>query len=347
MHPVAVRRILRLAVMTAFGLWLSQAVNWGVAFMTPVLVSVLLALPLPAPSLKQCLIFLLALLMPIWLMSWFLVPLMTHQPMVGMLLLILACFWAFYYSAGGGSPVLGALMTIGLAVVAAIGSVSVDLLIAVDQAMSINAVIAIGLFWLAYVLLPDKPLDGGSKAAPKAEAPPRQLAIRSAWRSTVIVLPVVVFFLFYAGSASYLLVMIKVASMGQQAENDQTRAAGKSLLMSTFVGGIGAVIMWVAMSAWPSLLNLVLLVLLGGLVMGRRIFHGQGMAAGADMWSYAFMTMLVIILPSVMDGMGGSAAGAKFFDRMSMVAWTTLYAVAAVSVFDAFWREKPFDAVTD
>jgi len=340
MHPVAARRIFRLALMTAFGLWLSQTVNWGVAFMTPVLLSVLLALPLPAPSLKQCLVLLFALLMPIWSMTWFLLPVLTHQPLAGMLLLMLACFWAFYYSASGGSPVMGALLTIGLAIVAAIGSVSVDLVIAVDQAMTINAVIAIGLFWLAYVLFPDRQLDGGKKAAPKAEPPPRQLAIRSAWRSTAIVLPIVVFFLFYAGSSSYLLVMIKVASMGQQAGNDQTRAAGKTLLMSTLVGGIGAVVMWAVMSAWPSLLNLVLLVALGGLVMGRRIFHGQGMAAGADMWSYAFMTMLVIILPSVMDGMGGSAAGGKFLDRISMVAWTTLYAVAAVSVFDAFWRKK-------
>jgi len=333
--------------MTAFGLWLSQAVNWGVAFITPVLLSVLLALPLPAPNLKQCFIFLFALLLPIWLMSWLLLPLLTHQPLVGMLLLMLACFWAFYYSASGGSPVMGSFLTMGLALVAAIGSVSVDLLIAIDQAMSINAVIAIGLFWLAYVLFPDRSLDGDRPAVHKANPPSRQQAMRSAWRSTAIVLPVVVFFLFYAGSASYLLVMIKVASMGQQAEDDQTRAAGKSLLMSTLVGGIGAVIMWAVMSAWPSLLNLVLLTVLGGLVMGRRIFHGQGMAAGAGMWSYAFMTMLVIILPTVMDGIGGSAAGAKFLDRMSMVALTTLYAVAAVSVFHAFWREKPLETATD
>jgi len=277
-------------------------------------------------------------------MSWFLLPLLTHQPLVGMLLLMLACFWAFYYSASGGSPVMGSFLTMGLALVAAMGSVSVDLLLAVDQAMSINAVIAIGLFWLAYVLFPDRSLDGDRPEVHKANPPPRHLAMRSAWRSTAIVLPVVVFFLFYAGSASYLLVMIKVASMGQQAENDQTRAAGKTLLMSTLIGGIGAVIMWAAMSAWPSLLNLVLLVALGGLVMGRRVFHGQGMAADAGMWSYAFMTMLVIILPSVMDGIGGSAAGAKFLGRISMVAWTTLYAVAAISVFDAFWRNKAREA---
>jgi hypothetical protein len=144
-----------------------------------------------------------------------------------------------------------------------------------------------------------------------------------------------------------MLVMIKVVSMGQQAENQQTRAVAKSLLMSTVIGGVGALIMWNLMSIWPSLVNLVLLVTLGGLIMGRRIFQGQGMAADAETWSYAFMTMLVIILPSLMDGPVGDAAGAKFFDRIFMVAWTTVYAIAAVGVFDAFWRKKSLETAMD
>ena len=135
--------------------------------------------------------------------------------------------------------------------------------------------------------------------------------------------------------------------MGQQAENDKTKAVGKSLLMSTFIGGVGAVIMWNVMSAWPSLTMLVLLVLLGGLIMGRKIFQGQGMGAGAGTWSYAFLTMLVIILPALLDGAGGGAAGAKFFDRIAMLTWATLYGVAAVYVFDAFWRGKEAQTVTN
>ena len=340
MHPLASRRILRLAFVTAFGLWLSQAVNWGASFLTPVLLSVLLAVPLPGVSFKKALALLLALLVPLWLTSWFLLPALTHQPVAGMLLLVAACFWCFFYSANGGSPIMGSFLTMGLAIVAAVGSDSIDAALAVNQAVTFNAVVAIVLLWLAYVLFPNPPAESGQKSHVKAARPARREAVRSAWRSTVIVLPVIVFFLFYTGSAAYMLVMIKVASMGQQAENQQTRAVANSLLMSTVIGGAGALIVWNAMSIWPSLLNLVLLVALGGLVMGRRIFQGQGMTANADTWSYAFMTMLVIILPSLMDGPGGDAAGAKFFDRMAMMAWTTLYAITAVSVFDAFWRRK-------
>jgi len=340
MHPLAARRILRLAFVTGFALWVSQALNWGVSFMTPVLLSMLLAVPLPGLRFKQALIFLLALLVPLWLTSWLLLPILTHQPVVGMLLLIVACFWCFYYSASGGSPIMGSFLTMGLAIVAAVGSDSINAVLAINQAVSLNALIAIGILWLAHGLFPDPTSGSGKKAPAKAAKPTRAEAVRSAWRSTAIVLPVIVFFLFYSGSSSYLAVMIKVSSMGQQAGNDETRAAGKSLLMSTLIGGIGAVILWNLMSIWPSLANLTLLVILAGLIMGSRVYKGQGMGEAAEMWSYAYMTMLVIILPSVMDGPTAVDAGTKFFDRMAMLVWATVYAVIAVSVFDAFWRGK-------
>ena len=321
--------------------------NWSLSFITPVLLSMLLAIPLPGVSVKQGLAFVLALVIPIWLTTWFLLPLLTHQPMVGMLLLISGCFWCFYYSASGGSPVLGAFLTMGLAIVAAIGSDSIDSVLVVDKALTLNAIIAVAFLWIAYVLIPEKPMEAGSKPKPKVEPPSRAEAIRSAWRSTAIVLPVIVFFLFYAGSSSYLVVMIKVASMGQQAENDKTRAVGKSLLMSTLIGGIGAVIIWNLMDVWSSLILLTLLVILSGFIMGRKIFQGQGMAPGAGVWSYAFLTMLVIVVPALMDGANGDAAGAKFFDRIAMMGWATLYGVAAVYVFDAFWRGKVAQSVED
>lgn len=347
MHPVAARRILRLAFGTALALWLSQAVNWSVSFITPVLLSMLLAVPIPAPSLKQALVFLMALIIPVWLATWLVLPFLTYQPAAGLLLLIAGCFWCFYYSASGGSPLLGAFLTMGLAIVTAVGSDSVALVIAVNQAITLNAAIAIGCLWLAHGLFPDIPIERDGKGKKPEEPPPHEAAVRSAWRSTMIVLPIVIFFVFYTGSSSYLAIMIKVASMGQQAENDNTKAVGKSLLMSTVIGGAGAIIIWNIMDIWPSLLLYTLLVALAGLVIGRRVFQGEGMAANAGTWSYAFLTMLVIIAPAVTDGAGGSDAGVKFIDRLMMMGFATLYGVAAVYVFDAFWRGKPAKTVVE
>ncbi len=340
MDPVAARRIIRLGFGTALALLVSQAVNWQVSFLMPVLLCFLLSLPMPAPGLKVGLSFMLALLIGIWVTTWLILPFQTYQPVVGVLLIIAACFWSFYYSASGGSPVMGAFLTLGLAVVTAVGSDSVSSVLAINASLSFNALVAIAFLWVAHALFPDVPAEGPAAARPAPEKPDRNEAIRSAWRSTVIVLPVIVFFLFYTGSSAYMAVMIKVASMGQQAAAEKARESGRDLMMSTVIGGIGAVIMWQLLVMWPSLIMFVLLTALGGLVMGRKIFEGKGMQPGAGVWSYAYLTMLVVIAPSLMDSPGSSSANIRFYDRLAMMGWATLYATAAVSVFDAFWRSK-------
>ena len=335
MHPVAARRILRLAFGTAVALWFSQVVAWDVSFIMPVLVSVLLAVPIPAPRLKQGLGFILALAIPVYA-ALLLLPFLYDYRAVGVLLLLAACFWSFYYSAKGGSPVLGAFLTMGLAVLTAVGSDSIDAAILVNKAIVINAVIAMLFVWLAHAFLPDPPTPANQAPRPAPPKPSREMAIWSAWRSTVIVFPVMIFFLLYSGSAAYLVVMIKVASMGQQVENDSTRKAARSLLLSTVFGGVAAIIMWQVLSIWPSLIMYTLMIALGGLIMGRRVFQGLAMHPQAGTWSYAFLTMIVIIAPAVMDSTGGAEAGVKFWDRLIMLLAATFYSVAAVTVYDAF-----------
>ena len=156
MHPVAARRILRLAFGTAVALWFSQVVNWDVSYIMPVLVSLLLAVPIPAPRLKGGIIFILALALPAYGVL-LLLPVMDNYQMAAILILIAVCFWSFYYSAKGGSPVLGAFLTMGLALLTAVGSDSIDALLVVNKALVINAVIAMLFVWLAHAFFPDRP----------------------------------------------------------------------------------------------------------------------------------------------------------------------------------------------
>ncbi len=334
-HPVAARRILRLAAGTSGALWFSQVVAWDVSFIMPVLVSFLLAIPIPAPRLKQGIIFILALALPAY-GALLLLPVMDNYKVVAILILISATFGSFYYSAKGGSPVMGAFLTMGLALLTAVGSDSIDAMLMVNKALVFNAVVAMLFVWLAHAFFPELPRPANMGPRPVPPVPERAMAIWSAWRSTIIVFPIMFFFLLYQGSARYLVVMIKVASMGQQVENDTTRAAGKSLLLSTIYGGIGAIIMWQLLSIWPSLIFYTLLVALGGLIMGKRIFSGLAMHAEAGTWSYAFLTMIVLIAPAVLDGPGGSSASAGFYSRLGMMFAATLYSVVAVRIYDAF-----------
>ena len=129
--------------------------------------------------------------------------------------------------------------------------------------------------------------------------------------------------------------MIYVASMGQQATNDATRLAGRSLAMSTIIGGAGAIIGWQILTLTPTLTVYTLIIALGALLMGPKIFQGRAMHPQAATWSYGFLTMIVILAPAVMDSAGGGPASIKFWDRLVMFGGTTLYAVVTVDVFDA------------
>jgi hypothetical protein len=261
--------------------------------------------------------------------------------MVGLLLLVLALYWSFYFTAKGGSAVIGTFLTVGIAMATAVGTVSVDAVLLVIQGVSFGAVAGIAFVWIAHAFVPDSLASGASSGpAPKKPPPAAQpdlFAARwNAFRSLTIVLPVALWFLFSSASAAYVPVMIKVASMGQQASNDATRVAGRSLIMSTIIGGIGAIIGWQILRITPTLSVYTLIIALGALIAGPRIFSGKGMHPDGGTWSYAYLTMIVILAPAVMDSAGGDAAGAKFLERMIMFALTTLYAVAAVFVFDAF-----------
>ena len=320
-------------------MWFSQAVGWDMSFIAPVITMFILALPFPAPKLKSGILFVAALTLSLYA-GLLLLPSLLNYPLVGILLLVLALFWSFYFTAKGGSAVLGTFATVGIALSTAVGSVSVDATLMLISGLSMNTVIGVVFVWIGHLLVPDKLAAEDQRQPlprpPATDAPDLADARWSAFRSLLIVFPVALWFMLSAASASYVPVMIKVASMGQQATNEDARLAGRSLIMSTIIGGIAAIIGWNVLRIAPTLPVYALLIALGALLMGPRIFQGRAMHPDAGTWSYGFLTMIVILAPAVMDSMGGSSADAAFWSRLLMFGLATLYGVAAVYVVDAF-----------
>ena len=339
MHPAAARRILRLALGTALCLAFSQVAAWPLSFVAPVLTLVLLALPLPPLSPKKGIVFVVALLAPVLIGGQIVLPFLDHMKGVGILLIALGLFYTFYFTARGGQPVLGTFMTVGLTLVVTVGSVSSELLMMIIPALGLCAIVGVIFTWIAHAILPDLPPDpalAGASKPPPAKPDPA-VAGRNALRALAIVLPLVLAFLFMSGSPAYTVVMIKVASMGQQATSDHSKAMGKSLLASTLWGGVGAIIAWNVLSIWPSLLMYTLLVALAGLIYGRWIFQGPAVHPNFQMVQYAYLTMIVILAPAVLDVAFGSAAGSAFWSRLLLFILIAVYGTVAVAVFDAFW----------
>ena len=312
------------------------------SFIAPVFTMLILAMPMPVLKLKAGIAFVLVLTLSLYA-GMLLLPLLLHQPAVGMLLLALALYWSFYFTAKGGPAILGTLATLGIAVTAAIGSVNVDAVLAVAKYISIATIAGVLFVWIAHALLPDTMADDAPAVTTKPETPRPDLAQArwSAFRSLLIVLPVAIFMLFSSASTAYIPVMLKVASMGQQATNEAARHAARSLILSTLIGGVGAIIGWQILSIAPTLLIFALVVGLAGQLLGTRIFQGAALHQQAATWIYGYLTMLVILAPAVLDGLGGDPASLKFWDRILMFGGTTFYAVVAIYAVDAFRPEKP------
>ncbi|WP_224784808.1 DUF2955 domain-containing protein [Marinihelvus fidelis] len=339
MHPVAVRRIYRLAAGSALSLVVSQVMGISLPFVAPVLTFLLLGLPVPAPGLKKGLGFVIALIVPM-LGATFMLPFLEHARWAGIGLVTLALFYTFYFTARGGPAVLGTFMTIGITVVVTIGSVNTVILMNLIQAFAANALVGVGFVWVAHWLLPDLPGTPVLPKPPKA-APDYRKAGRSAIRSLLVVLPLVLLFLFSSASAAYTPVMIKVASMGQQATVESSRSIGLSLLESTWWGGVAAMLAWCLLTAWPSIIMFTLLTLLAGLVFGRFVFSGIAVNPDFSKWTYAFVTMLVLIGPAVTDS--PLSDGVSFGMRLWLFMVIAVYGTVAVRVFDAFFKPESND----
>ena len=345
---IASTRILRLAFGTALSLWVSQAVGWTMSFIAPVITLFLLALPLSQPKPKIFLLVVVALTVSVY-GSFLFLPFLVHQELVGLLLLSLALFHAFYFTARGGAAVVGTFATMGLALTVAVGTVSIDALLGVASGLVVGAAVGALIALVSHLVIREEPQTAPVKPPAETSASGQTVdlarARHSAMRSLAVVFPILLWFMMSGGSAANLAVMIKVSAMGQEVSRQSTRKAARSLVFSTVAGGLAAILAWQALSAWPSLTLYVLLVALAGLFFGWRIFEGRGLREHADTWTYAFLTMIVVLAPAVLDSDFGSAAGARFYDRLFMFGWATLYAVVAVYVFDAFWG-RPEDEDT-
>lgn len=339
---IASRRILRLALGAGLAIFFSQVIDWPLSFIAPIITVLLLSLPLPSPSLKIAL-GLIAVMTGMLLFCYLLLPFIQHAPIAGVLLLGLALYGSFLYTARGGSELLGSLITLSLTLTASIGSVSIDVFMQLPKGLALGVFAGFVFVWLAHILLPDLPAprpaskNEGHKPPPKPD--PRETA-RSALRSLVIVFPVTFLLLCLNTSISYTVIMIKIATMGQQATTDKSRTMGRMLLESTIWGGVGASIAWTVMGIWPSLVMYTLAVTLAGLLYGSKIFKGAGMHPKAVMWQYAFVTMITVLAPTVGSMASGQSAAGRFWLRILYFLFIALYGWFAVAAFDAFWPGK-------
>ncbi|WP_085613029.1 MULTISPECIES: DUF2955 domain-containing protein [unclassified Pseudomonas] len=318
-RSVPAQRALRLACGTALCTAASYGLALPLSFLSPVLAVLLLAsMPQPLPV-KMALVLTLVAAFTTSL-GLLLVPLLRYYPVCGVLLIGVGLFLVFTYGLRGGNVLIMTFLVIGMTMISAAGFASFELAMAVIGALVKGLLLAVIIVGLSHVLFPE---PANSPAPPPAPALPAEDVPRVAMRATLIVLPT--FLLVLIDPASYLPIILKAVSLGQQSTTTRTHHAGRELLGSTLLGGLLAVLFWCALSLFVHLWMFFLWMLLFGLFLARKLYRLHPTQLTPGFWLNTLITMIILLGQSVEDSAAGKDVYTAFAVRMGLFILVTLY----------------------
>ena len=323
MH-IQARRIFRLSLVSALALAAAYALQLPLPFIAPLFAFMFASMPAPPMGPKNLLGLLLVVLIALC-MGLLLIPLLQHYQMTALLIVALGLYLSSYLTVNMGKALFGTFLTIGFTLISAAGTVSYSLATLVIQALVIGIAVAVVCQWLVYPWFPEDPAPpGGAQAAKTTPNQSNWIALRS----TLIVLPV--YWLVLTNPAAYMAIIMKAVLLSQQSSLVDAKSAGRELLGSTFLGGIFAVLFWVALGVLPNLWMFFLWMLLFCLYFSSKIFGLISSRFPASFWVNVAMTMLIMLGPAVEDSAGGDDVYAAFLSRLGLFIAVTLYAWLAI-----------------
>lgn len=321
-------RILRYSVGVTATAAIAFSVAWPLFFLTPVLAAVFLAMPLPAPTVRdvvQNITYVLAAFALGITFTLFLLP----YPLVYVPALGLALFHIYYLANRGGPLWLVLMSLIAVLLLPMLGTTHDALASGVAFYFVLSSFLAVVSVFLAHRLVPDPPGGARAPAARPFPAGYSQAAALTALKSTSVILPLAVLFI-AANLSGQILVLMFAAIFSLSPELSKGRDAGRNSLISTLTGGLVALVFYALIVAAPELAFFVALLLLTMLLYATGIFSDSPNAK----YLASAATATVILLGSAM-GEDVNIAD-KFAVRVGLTVAAILYVVAAFAALERF-----------
>lgn len=326
--PLTSRRIFRLSLTVALSLAGAYALGFPMPFLAPLFALMLSAAPAPPMRLKG-LLGLSLLVMLILGMGLLLAPLLRYYPASAVMIVAMGLVVSNILSINRGKGPIGALLTMGLTLISAAGTVSFVLAVTVIQALVLGIGLAIVSQWAVYPWLPEDPAPGRpSKGPVQKNGQSSWIAIRAA----LIVMPA--YLLALTNPSMYMAIIMKAVSLGQQGSLVSAHRAGRELLGSTFLGGCFAILFWLALDLFTHLWMFFLWMVLFGIYFASKLYGHLPSRLSASFWLNAFVTMLILVGPAVEDSANGKDVYLAFTVRMGLFVAVTIYAWAAIYVLE-------------
>ena len=324
---VRAMRVLRFAFGVTFSCGLAYGINWPLAFLMPVFSAMILAMPLPKPSVNASFINMMSTLKAFALGLGFSLFFLQY-PIAYLITLALVLFHLYYYLNRGGSFWFTLMSMIAILVLPMIANSNEGLAIGFSVGFVYSSWLTIAMIWLAHFFFPD-PQFTHFPLKPKYNNVYSKVAAQLALKSTLVAFPIAAVFITF-GLSDYLLVMIFSALFILKPDLTQGKEAGRNSLLSTLLGGIFAWFFYWLIVAVPQFSFYILLLLVTTIFFGRNIFSGSNMA---KYYSSGFIALLVIVNSAM-------AADANFnailLQRILLISAAITYIICALKILERF-----------
>ncbi|OUS25564.1 hypothetical protein A9Q98_12160 [Thalassotalea sp. 42_200_T64] len=305
-------RAIRLTIGLTFCIAIAFGVNWPLSFIAPVFAAKFLGNKKPKMPFKMLVAILLvgvvAFCSGILITSMFL-----PYPGVFILITTLLIFLVSYWSHSGGNEFVITMLLIGFTLVPMLALVHVDVANVVITGFLFSFFIALLTTMIMHEIIPDNAEDVPQSTPIKPELKPVETRFQLAVLSTIIIMPVLVFFLYY-GLTSSLLILIFVAILAQKPDLLVGLKGSKALLVGNSIGGLFAIIAYSLLVIVPDFVFLILLFACINIYFAKLTFSDRPLA---PIYAMAHSTIIILIAAGSLSDAG---AGEKFYIRILQIA---------------------------
>jgi hypothetical protein len=327
--PIATARLhalLRFTAGTTVAFIASEAMGWAPTFLAPVLVAVLLASLPAAPPLKVGLGLVLVMAVAAGL-AFVLSSLLQLVPIILTGLVGVLIFVAFEAMAQQRAKLPATLLLLCMATIPVIALTAPAYAAVLPKALVRSMAVAVVLVWAVYAAWPCI-----ARRPPQPAAVAKDEPIKMALVGTAVVMPVMLAHLLF-GLADALPVLVTVVLL--VATFDIREGATESLvkMLGNLVGGLIAIVAFIVLAVFPSLLTLGLITVVISAFSAARIAKGGAQAAVALM---TFNSALIVLSTAIGNP---SASSGVWLTRLFQFGLACVFATAMMTLI---WGNKGF-----
>lgn len=307
-----------IAIAFAFGF------NWPLSFITPLFVTKFLgsrSAKLPFKALIGILLVSAAAFVAGIIVTRFLLPF----PIVFILMMTLILFAVSYWGYSGANDFVITMLLVGFTLIPLLALIHQEVATIVTVSFLFSCMMSLVITMVMHELVPDKPDVTIDKKKEKFQITNTITRFQLAALSTIIIMPVVLFF-FYFSLSNLILILVFVAILAQKPDLLIGLQGTKALLVGNSLGGICAIVMYNVLTIAPTFAFLVLIFALTSAYFGRLIFSPSPLS---PLFAMAFTTVIVLIA-NASSSEGG--AGQEFYIRILQIGGACGYVVFATYI---------------